>query len=414
MPESVHAGTAEFETVASVGDARAGRLTVNGMTLETPHLFPVLNFYAGGRATSVFGGGIHRTLKEFIIGADRVPTGPLTDYFQGVMTSVGSLTDYDINYDLYETYLKTPIKQRSIFSPFNGLLFVDSGGFKFLSEGGLNGSNFKVEMNQETVLETQRKLGGDILVNLDHPITPDDDYTTRIEKAERTAENIQEFISLTADFQGGLYLTLHGYNYSMMEEFLTTVTETVPEGVLREAFDGVALGSLVPKKDNVTALMRAVTDCRDIMADWGMGGWPLHVLGISSRASPLLVGLGVDSFDSSAYLHGGINGKYSVGLMETVSLDNAPFHQCDCPVCSTPELVNWMRGETQYQKDILGPVAMHNLIIQQRELARLRERITEDEVAAVQKYMETTFGADKTMRRYAHEVVNRSLGGYFQ
>lgn len=403
----------DFDISAEAGDARAGSLTVNGTSLATPNLFPVMNFYAGGKERSVYGGGVHRTLKELMIGAERVGTEPLSQYFDGTMTSVSSLTDYNITRERYEDYLDTPVKERDLFEPFSGLLFADSGGFKFLNDAEFDGSDFEVEMNQETVYEIQQAFGSDIIVNLDHPISPDDTHEDRIRKAKQTAANIHKFLSVSRDFEGAKYLTLHGYNYSMMDEFLNAVTDEVPEGVIREGFDGIALGSLVPKKDDRGALIRAVSDCRELMADWGLSDWPLHVLGIASRAIPLLIGLGADSFDSSTHLHNAINGKYNHSLMESVPLDDADFSRCDCPVCQSDLLVERMQGNAEYQKDILGPVAMHNLIIQKREIADIRQRIYEDGTDALVDYFETTFSSDKTIRRFAHDVVNESLGGYF-
>jgi tRNA-guanine family transglycosylase len=402
-----------FDITARAGDARSGELTVNGTTLQTPNMFPVLNFYAGGMERSVYGGGVHRTLKELMIGAERVGTEPLTRYFDAVMTSASSLTDYNMSRERYEDYLAVPVKQRELFEPFAGLLFADSGGFKFLNDAELDGSDFEVEMDQETVYRIQEAFGSDIIVNLDYPIAPDDTHAERVQKAKRTAANIHKFLSVSRDFEGAKYLTLHGYNYSMMDEFLNAVTAEVPEGVIREGFDGVALGSLVPKKDNRGALIQAVTDCRELMDDWGMADWPLHVLGISSRAIPLLVGLGADTFDSSSYLHSAINGKYNRSLMDQVQLNEVDFSQCDCPVCQSELLVERMKGNAEYQKDVLGPVAMHNLIIQKRELTDLRERIDRDGTDALVAYFEETFSRDKTMRRFAHDVVNQSLGGYF-
>jgi 7-cyano-7-deazaguanine tRNA-ribosyltransferase len=183
--------------------------------------------------------------------------------------------------------------------------------------------------------------------------------------------------------------------------------------VLREGFDGIALGSLVPKKDNRGDLIQAITDCREVMADWQISHWPLHVLGISSRSIPILAALGVDTFDSSTYLHNAINGKYNQSLMEQEPLDEVDFTKCDCPVCQSGLLVDWMQGNAQYQKDVLGPVAMHNLIIQKRELKQIRECIRHEGTDSLVRYLEETFSRDKTMRRFAHQVVNESLGGYF-
>ncbi len=403
----------DFDIDSITGDARAGQLIINDQTLETPNLFPVLNFYAGGTQRSVYGGGVHRTIKEFMIGADRVGTDPLSEYFDAAMTSVSSLTDYNLTRERYEDYLETPIKERELFEPFSGLVFADSGGFKFLNSDEMDGSDFEMEMNQETVFDIQQSLGSDIIVNLDHPIAPDDGHEERVEKARQTADNIHEFLSLSRDFEGALYLTVHGYNYSMIDEFLDVLTDEVPEGVIREGFDGIALGSLVPKKDNRGALITAVSDCREVMADWGISDWPLHVLGISSRAIPLLAALGADTFDSSTHLHNAINGKYNYSMMESVPIDDVDFSRCDCPVCQSDELVDRMKGNAEYQKDILGPVAMHNLIIQKRELAEIRRCIHEEDTNALVDYFEDRFSRDKTMRRYAHQVVNESLGGYF-
>lgn len=414
MSKSAAAREVDFEVTSTAGDARVGELRIGGTSIETPNLFPVLNFYAGGMERSVYGGGMHRTMKEFIIGAERVggnrDYGP---YFDGVMTSVASLTDYNITRERYDDYLEIPIKEREIFKPFDGTLFVDSGGFKFLHSAEIDGSDFEVEMNQRTIYDIQCRMGADIIVNLDRPIAPDDTQTERLSKARETASNIEEFLRLSRDFDGARYLTLHGYNYSMMDEFLSVVTRAVGERQLKESFDGVALGSLVPKKDNRDALIKAVTDCREIMHDWGLEDLPLHVLGISSQAIPLLAALGVDSFDSSTYLHNAINGKYNRSMLESVSIEEANFQECDCPVCTSELLVDRMRGNHQYQKDILGPVAMHNLIVQKRELAELRNRIRAPGKAPLIDYIENSLGREKSIRQYAHQVVNQSLGGYF-
>jgi len=257
-------------------------------------------------------------------------------------------------------------------------------------------------------------MGADVIVNLDHPIAPDDDHETRMEKARKTADNIATFVELSSDFDGACYLTLHGYNYSMMDAFLDEITDVVPLATLQTAFDGVALGSLVPKKDDRDALITAVTDCRKIMRDWGFEALPLHVLGISSRSIPLLAALGADSFDSMTYIYNAINGKYSRSLMESEPVDEADFSSCDCPVCSNETLVSWLRDEdVEYKKDRMGAVAMHNLIVQMREVRDIRERIRTGETEPLIEYIEDNVARNKRIRRHAHRVVNDALGGYF-
>jgi len=402
-----------FSVETTAGDARVGKLSFDGTELTTPNLFPVINFYAGGRAQSLYGGGIHRTMKEFMTGRSHLDADECRQYFDAAMVSVSSLTDYGIPRDTYETYLDTPIKERDEFAEFDGLLFVDSGGFKFLQDGELDGSDFEVEIDQKAVFDIQQQLGGDVIVNLDHPIAPDDGYQTRVEKARKTAQNVAECLRLSADYKSVRYLTVHGYNYSMFDTFLDELTDVLGPHLVRSCFDGIALGSLVPKKDNKGDLITAVSDCKEALADYGFEDLPFHVLGISSSSIPLLIALGVDSFDSSSYIHAAINGKYHTSLTETVSLDDEPFENCDCIVCSHPELQSWMRGNTEYKKNELGAVSMHNLIVQKESIKRIRTRIREDGADGLTEYIESTIGRKKSMRQFAHRIVNESLGGYF-
>ena len=72
-----------------------------------------------------------------------------------------------------------------------------------------------------------------------------------------------------------------------------------------------------------------------------------------------------------------------------------------------------MQGDVQYQKDKLGAVAMHNLIVEKREVGKIRESIRTPGTGALTNYLEETLGSDKSMRTFAHRVVNESLGGYF-
>lgn len=404
---------ADFEIESTIGDARAGTLQIQDTELETPNLLPVLNFYAGGTDQSLYGGGVHRTMKEFMVGHDVIGGGDYSEYFDGVMTSVGSLTDYNITRTRYEDYISEPIKERDLFEGFNGTLFLDSGGFKFLGGHELDGSNFEVEIDQEKVFEIQQRMGGDIIVNLDRPIAPDDDYEVRVEKARKTAENVAQFLDLSDGTSSARFLTLHGYNYSMLDTFLTEIDKIVGAPRVHNEFDGVALGSLVPLKDNKGKLIDAVQDCRAVLEQWGFDDLPLHVLGISSSAIPLLAAVGADSFDSSSYLHAAINGKYNTSLVGSEPLDEVDFTECDCPVCSNEELVKQMKGDTEYRKDELGPVAMHNLIIQKKEVSHIRECIQSPGTGDLVEYLENTLGQNKGLRLFAHRVVNESLGGYF-
>jgi tRNA-guanine family transglycosylase len=403
----------EFEVKNTAGDARVGELLINGITMETPNIFPVINFYGGGRSDSVFGGSTHRTVKELINGDNRVDSVDCSHLFKGGMMSVGSLTDYGIHRDLLKSYLSTPIKRRPEFQGFEGILFADSGGYKNLTQGGLDGSDFEIDLNQARVFEMQKQLGGELIVNLDLPIEPDDTFDERCAKARETAKNANEFIEISKNYPAARYLTIHGYNYSMIDTFMTEIQEVLGDIDIASTFDGIALGSLVPKKDDRELLIDAVQGCRKVMSERGFGDLPLHVLGISNTAIPLLAAVGADTFDSSSYIQAAINGKYYESLLKTTRVDNADFTECDCPVCSSPELRSRMNGDTQYRKDQMGPAAVHNLHVQMNELEKMRHHITQKGKDGLIEYIESTIGRDDKTRKHAHRVVNESLGGYF-
>ena len=406
-----------FEVVAEAGDARCGELQVNDRVLETPTLFPVLSFYGGGNEGALFGGGIHRTVKEFLVNHPPVVgEQDYSDLFPGVMTSVSSLTDYGIREKKLHWYLSKEIREWECFSDYQGMIFADSGGYKILKNGGgLEGEDFEKDIDQDKALDMQLALGPDILVNLDHPIHPDDDFEERMEKMEQTAVNAARLAERRDEVDGACYLTIHGYYEAMLERSFDLVENELMEP-LSDAFDGIALGSLVPRKDNVEVLVEAVSDCKREMQQRGYDDMPLHVFGISGNAMPLLVLLGADSFDSASYLHQAINGKYCVNLFETVPIDEANFNACNCDVCNDDFHRARMREEMDdlYQKDILGSVAAHNLAIQQRELRKFRQLITEGDQKRVAEYLEEAVKDQKGFRKFVYQIINERVNPYFE
>lgn len=403
-----------FDIVAEAGEARRGRLHLNGKTLDTPHLFPVINFYGGGNEGALFGGGVHRTVKEFLV--NHPPTVGENDYsdlFPGVMTSISSLTDYGIREKKLDWYLSNEIREWDAFSDYDGAIYADSGGYKILKQGGLQGKNFEKDVDQDKAFDMQMKLGPDLIVNLDHPLHPDDDFDERLEKMEKTAKNARRLAERRDEFDGSVFLTVHGYYRRMLERSFDMIEEEL-ETDIQDAFDGIALGSLVPRKDSTEDLIEAVTDCKLEMQERGMELMPLHVFGISGSTMPLLVALGADSFDSASYLHQAVNGKYCTHLFETIPLDEANFEECGCRVCSDWHLVEQMQGNAEHQKDVLGPVAVHNLAIQQRELRKMLQIIAEEGQEQLADYIEDAVKDQKGFRKFAYRVINETIRPYFE
>ncbi len=327
------------------------------------------------------------------------------------MTSVASLTDFGLSRERYLSYLETPVKSRPEFAEFDGALFVDSGGYKLLNEGSLSGTNFSIETSQKLIHGIQRAFGADIAVNLDLPFEESDVYRDRVSKTEATASFAAEFVNMDAE-GSRRYLTVHGYSKAMLDRFFDTVARTLP-GPIDQFYDGIAFGGLVPKKDDLNGLINAVSSLKTVLAERNLSHLPIHVLGISGRAMPLLIALGVDTFDSSTYLHSAINGKYSTSLFTSTNVAEADFDICDCPVCTSPALRQQMRGDAEYQKDILGPVAVHNLILQQQFVKRLRRSIAEGNREQLRTFLENAYQDRPQSRKFAYRVINQTLGSYF-
>jgi queuine/archaeosine tRNA-ribosyltransferase len=146
--------------------ARAGTININGRELETPHLFPVMCFYCGGLEGAKFGGGIYRNIKE-----EFLPRKDFSNIFQGVMTSISHLADFHVTKKKLENiYLAKTIHE---WFDFDGVLFVDSGGFKLFKNGAIKCTDFEIKPDPKEILNLQEKFGGDIIATLDYPIHPE-------------------------------------------------------------------------------------------------------------------------------------------------------------------------------------------------------------------------------------------------
>lgn len=405
----------KFELLSTCGDARRGRLHLNGRTLETPHLFPVVVFYGGGTSDSVYGGGIHRTIKEFFLQEEVLDHGEsYDDIFNGVMTSVSSLGAFKVHNERFREYTETAIREQEVFSNFNGVVFIDSGGYKILNDwdGKIEGSDFELQIDQSEAFRLQSQMGADIIVNLDEPIHPDDSQKVREQKTKKTASNIAEFAEISEGYEGARYVTVHGYGRSALHRCFDEIEEELGEPI-KDVFDGVALGSLVPVKDNLEILTNSVLSCRQEMMERGLNSFPLHILGISRKAIPLLVAHGADTFDSGSYYTQAYNGKYNTSISRTVPISQADFESCGCRVCRDEQMQQRMRGDAEFQKDVDGPIAIHNLIMQQRELDEIRNRISQSSKQPLIDYIIGEFENMPGARKYAWRVIDQSLEEYF-
>jgi tRNA-guanine family transglycosylase len=382
----------KFKITHQSGEARCGEIRVNGKKLETPFLYPVLAFFCGGNWSSKFGGGIYRQIKEnFLMKKE------FQKYFQGVMTSIAQLNDFPVSREkLNGIYTSKTIHE---WFNFDGILFVDSGGFKLLTNDGINGQDFKIT-SPEDVLHYQIKFGADILVSLDYPISPN---LKESEVKKRIRKSIENAIFLLENKPRSTlaYIAVHGYSKENLKKYIEKILSGLEkENVSLKRIDGIAIGSLVPLKGNIFKILEIVKGCKEVLKEFSLDSLPLHVFGISSTLLPLLVMLGVDTFDSSTYLYSAIKGIYLRRGLQRMNIKQLRRKTCDCDICKNEGFFKLITKAEKNINSIEGSViAMHNLIVFCDEVKKLKEVIKENHEEKIRDYIQSRFNHSPLLRK---------------
>lgn len=266
--------------------------------------------------------------------------------------------------------------------PEDTILFADSGGFDFHSDS--------LDTTPEDTLETQRQIGADIFGTVDLPLN----------RANRDAEN-QERISKSIDhalraseMHSGdelLIASVHGYDPE-------TVRNSIRYLEQNGEFDGFAVGSLVPIRTDYTKVTKILLAARRATDKH------LHVYGLGGiNYQPLLLFLGIDSFDSSAFIRAAGKRNYFVpgfGGQVLREIDELTHLPCPCPVCGSRTLEAVRENRTL--------LTQHNLWALVTELRRFRFMFAAD--ADLESYLDLRFqGNPVTKRAYrtAKQQVRR-------
>jgi len=188
-----------------------------------------------------------------------------------------------------------------------------------------------------------------------------------------------------------LLASVHGYDPS-------TVQNSIRHLERYGDFDGYAVGSLVPIRtdyEKVTKIILAARRATDKH---------LHVYGLGGITyQPLLLYIGVDSFDSSAFVRSAAKRNYLMpgfGGEPLQNIENLTHLPCACPVCSTRSFET-IRND----RDLL---VQHNLWSLALELRRFR--YVYESGKDVETYLDLRFqGNEVTQRAYrlAKQQVRR-------
>jgi len=351
-----------FETLASEGKARRGRLSFPRGVVETPAFMPVGTY---GTVKGMLPRDIEATGAQIILGNTfHLMLRPGTEIIQ----QHGDLHD---------------------FMQWKGPILTDSGGFQVFSLGKLrkiteegvtfqspvNGS--KVVMTPESSMQVQRELGSDIVMIFDectpYPATEKeaaDSMRLSLRWAERSKRAHGDNPSaLFGIIQGGMY-------ESLRDESLAGLTEI--------GFDGYAIGGLSvgePKEDMLRILDHLV---------WKMPeDKPRYLMGVG-KPEDLVEGVrrGVDMFDCVMPTRNARNGflftrdgivkiRNSANKTNTSPVDET----CSCYTCQ-----NFSRAYLHHLdkcKEILGAQlnTIHNLHYYQTLMAGLRNAIEQGKLS---------------------------------
>jgi len=262
---------------------------------------------------------------------------------------------------------------------FNGVVFIDSGGF--LCE------KYGFYPKQEDLLTLQQRLGADIASTLDYPIScrPLRDLNNVI----LTIKNAEQFLSCYNASDMLLYASIQGADALIIKNAIKYLKT-------QDDFDGFAIGSLMKKDNNYYLLVRLLLASRS-----SAGTLPLHVYGLSAPLIILLlIYLGIDTFDSSFFIVASANRYYRILGGGKIHLSKLREHEplpCNCTICAKHSAEDLRRN-----RELL---VLHNLWVLWQEIERAKKAIREGEFEA---YLRDRFSHHKHMSKVlayaAHKV----------
>lgn len=264
--------------------------------------------------------------------------------------------------------------------PEETIVFADSGGFDFTSG--------EVDTTPAETLETQRQLNADIYGTVDVPLSRENRVTENQERIDRSVQFALE-ASDRHDNDALLFASVHGYD-----------PKTVRNGIeyleKHGDFDGYALGSLVPIRTDYEKVTSLVLSARKATRKH------LHVYGLGGLVyQPLLLYLGVDSFDSSAFIRAAGNRTYLIpgfGGEELRNIEDMDMLPCPCPVCGQRKLDDIRTDRTA--------LTQHNLWALATELRRFR--YVAESNRDIENYLDLRFRGNEVTKR-AYETAKQQI-----
>ncbi|RMG21776.1 MAG: tRNA guanosine(15) transglycosylase TgtA [Methanobacteriota archaeon] len=321
-----------FEIRKWDGIAKSGIFKVGEKSINTPAIFPVVHPVFQSIKPS-------RLKKEF--GFNQIITSAyLLKKKMDKGTSVNRIHDY---------------------LEFDGVIMMDSGAYQLMVYGD-------VELDQQTSMELQRKVGADIGVILDYPIGYDVSYQEAQQRVATTIERVQEAMDSMGNNDPIWTLPIQGGKFDgLIGEYI----EHIGNKEVYEKFDFFALGSVVQvmiNQDYPTMVKMIIAARKKLPVNK-----PLHLFGAGHPAMfALAVFLGCDTFDSAAYSLMAKDNRYMTS-QRTYQLEELEVLPCVCPVCSS---IDAKEFKSKQKDERIRLLAEHNLWITQDEIKKIHLAIS--------------------------------------
>ncbi len=309
-----------FELKGKDGLGRIGKLTINGRTIETPALMPVIN-----------------------------PNLPLITP-EEMKEHFGTDIVITNAYILYKSFDVTEIHD---FLNFDDIVVTDSGSFQLMQYGDIDVSN-------REIIEYQNDIGVDVATFLDIPTKPNVPYDKAREELHTTIERAEEARILR---DGELNGTVQGSTYFDLREYAARRMSMYD-------FDIYPIGAVVPllMEYDFSTLVHIILTCKKHLPIHR----PVHLFGAGHPlVLALSVLLGCDLFDSAAYALYAKDDRYLTPY-GTKKLNEMKYLPCSCPICSQYTL-----EELKISEEKIKLLALHNLYVTYEEINKIKECIHE-------------------------------------
>ncbi len=312
---------------------RIGRLRTKSGTIETPAFFPVVNPFRTRESVTV------EKIRE--IGFNQIITNAFI-----IMQRLG---DDAVRMGVHKVV------------GYDGVIMTDSGAYQLLMYG-----RERIKIDPVKIVEFQDRIGSDIAVIADIPTRDDSTYEEALVSVEETLRRAKAVAGMIEQSNTLWVLPIQGGVYVDLVAKSAAIAATMNE------YGMYAIGSPVTvlEKYEFWKIVDMVATAKKYLPH----DKPVHLFGGGHPIiMPLMVALGVDSFDSASYILYARDGRYITehGTYRIKELDYLP---CECPVCSKYEPKEMLEMPREERVKL---VAIHNLYVIAREIRRIKEAIRE-------------------------------------